>query len=85
VTPLNEKHVTVKMMWRNYLASIGEKEESTKRTYTSWHFCDNENDAVYLAELVLNGPKRGTASLLEYYEKEGEEVPKAGDLSIITD
>lgn len=82
---MKEKHESVKMMWRKYLNSIGEKEDSTKRTYTSWYFCDNEKDAAHLAKLVLAGTKRGTASLVDSFEKEGEQIPKAGDLSIITD
>ena len=82
---MKQAHETVKLMWKRYLESIGESPENTKRTFTSWYFCDNEEDAKYLAKLVLQGIKRGTASLLSSFEKAGEPVPKAGDLSIVTD
>jgi uncharacterized protein YhfF len=35
--------------------------------------------------LVLSGKKRATASLLWTYEKSNKPLPKAGDLSIVTD
>lgn len=54
-------------------------------SYSAWHFCDNEADANELADLVLSGTKRATASLLWSYEVEGESLPEVGDLSIVTD
>ena len=75
----------VKEMWNNYLKSLGEDINSTNKKYTSWHFCDNEKDADNLAELVKMGIKRATTSLYCLYEIEGEDLPKAGDLSVITD
>jgi len=54
-------------------------------TYDAWHFCDNESDANELVTLVLAGTKRATASLLWFYEAEGEPLPAVGDLSIVTD
>ncbi len=74
---------SIKQMWRNYLLSIGESSDTTDENYTAWHFDNNERDANELAELVLEGTKRATASLYDSY-KNGEEIPKVGDLSIIT-
>jgi uncharacterized protein YhfF len=54
-------------------------------TYSAWHFCDNQADADELAELVLAGRKRATASALWSYEAEGEPLPQVGDFSVITD
>ncbi len=54
-------------------------------TYSAWHFCDNEADADELVELVLAGVKRATAGLLWSYEAEGEDVPRPGDLSVVTE
>ena len=51
---------------------------------SAWHFCDNQADADELADLVLAGRKRGTASVLWSYETEDEPLPRVGDLSVIT-
>ena len=51
----------------------------------AWHFCSDEKNANELAELTLNGIKRGTASLKYWYEVENEKIPEVGDLNIITD
>ena len=76
------EHESVQQMWKGYLELIGEN-QNTNLNYSSWHFCDNEQDANELAELVLQGTKRATASLYLSYENDGDEIPLAGDLSII--
>jgi uncharacterized protein YhfF len=78
------KNMTPGQMWDAYGEKIG-KENLEGKSYTAWHFCNNEEDADYLYPLVLSGQKRATASSLWVYEKEGEPVPKPGDLSIILD
>lgn len=72
-------------MWQAYLRSIGEDPSTRDKTYTAWHFCDNEADANALAELVKTGQKRATASSLPVYEQEKQAIPKVGDLSVILD
>ena len=79
------EHSSVRKLWQEYLAANGEQEDTTNKKYTSWHFCDNKEDADGLVELVLQGVKCATASLYECYEYEQEESPKAGDYSVITD
>lgn len=81
---MEQEHKSVKKMWQDYLNSIGEDRKSTVKNYDSWYFCNNEEDANELAELVKQGIKRGTSSLYCLYELEGEELSQAGDLSIIT-
>ena len=49
-----------------------------------WHFELTEDACNYLLDLVLNGQKRATASSVWGYEIEGEEIPKEGNLSVIT-
>lgn len=49
-----------------------------------WSFGLTEEDANYLLDLVLEGKKRATASSFLGYEIEGEEIPKAGEMSVIT-
>lgn len=80
---INE-HKSVKEIWGNYLITIDEDINNTKKNYTSWYFCDNEESANNLASLVKQGIKRGTASLHYLYKIDNEPVPKVGDYSIIT-
>lgn len=49
-----------------------------------WHFEMSEGPANDLLSLVLEGKKRATASSLWGYELEGEPLPQAGTLSVIT-
>ena len=50
--------------------------------YEAWAFGD---DPDTLAELVRNGIKTATASAYPFYELEGEDLPKAGEYSVILD
>ena len=81
---MEQEHQSVKKIWEDYLISIGESIAMTNKSYTSWYFCDNEKDADELAELVKEGVKRGTTSLNYWYELENEELPMAGNHSVIT-
>jgi uncharacterized protein YhfF len=49
-----------------------------------YYFCDNENDADALGDLVLRGEKQATTALLASCEFENLAVPDIGDLNIIT-
>lgn len=50
--------------------------------YDAWAFGDAPNK---LAELVRKGIKTATCSAYVFYEIEGEEMPKAGDYSVVLD
>ena len=50
-----------------------------------WHFEMNEKACNYLLDLVLKGKKRATSSSLDGFKCSEEEIPKVGDLSVITD
>lgn len=50
-----------------------------------WHFELTEGACNYLLDLVLKGQKKATASSVLGYQMEGEEIPKEGNLSVITD
>lgn len=54
-------------------------------TFSSWHFCDNQQDAGELVALVLAGRKRATAGCLLSYELDGDPIPQVGDFSVVTD
>jgi len=75
---------SVEAMWAAFLASKPGL-AGPGRSYTAWHFCDNAADADELAALVRAGKKRATASALWSYEAENEQLPRVGDLSVITD
>lgn len=60
-------------------------EDVQARFYEVCVFDDHEASANALAELVVRGTKRGTASLLWSFEATGMRVPRAGDLSLVTD
>lgn len=72
-------------MWKNYLMIIDDDIIKRNRNYTSWYFCDNEESAINLAELVKQGVKRATTGLYYSYKVEGETLPQVGDFNIITD
>jgi|GEM_PF-132006 len=75
---------SVRAMWSAYLGSLGEGPTTTGRTFTAWHFGDNEQDARDLAALVKAGRKRATASAHWAYEAQ-EPLPAVGDYSVIVD
>ena len=75
----------VEAFWQAYLASLPEGSVSSPGSYEAWSFCDNEEAANELGDLVKAGIKTATCSLVWAYEAENEELPKVGDISIITD
>lgn len=68
--------------WNEFQTATGC--DASDRFYEVFHFADNERHAHYLAELVLNGTKRATASLLWTYEAQHKPLPKAGVFSVVT-
>ncbi len=69
--------------WFDYLSEADLDPETP--VYDIFHFDDNKSDANDLADLVLRGKKRATASLLCEYETGSQRPPQVGDLSIVTD
>ena len=51
----------------------------------SFYFCDNKKDADDCAELVIKKIKQATSTSVWWFEKNKEEIPKIGDLAIVTD
>ena len=72
-----------KAMWEAFLAST--HDPPTAPSYTAWHFCDTQELADALAELVRAGRKRATTAALWTHELTGEPLPQPGDLSVVTD
>lgn len=69
--------------WHRFVASGAGSTES--RLYEAFCFGDSELMANELADLVLRGIKRATASALWTFAAEGKRPPRPGDLSIVTD
>ena len=73
---------SVQPFWGEFQASIAH--DASPLFYEAFHFDDNEPSANELAGLVLSGQKRAGAALLWVYEVESKQLPKPGDLSIVT-
>ena len=80
----NKKYSQVKVdiFWNTFLNETNRSE--TTKYLDVFHFELSEKWANELLRLVLIGQKKATASSLWAYEMIGEEIPKVGDLSIIT-
>ena len=76
-------HPSVAIMWREYMA-LRALEGEEEPAFSHWHFCDNERDADECARLVVSGAKRATAPSLWSIESQGEPIPRAGDLHVVT-
>ena len=74
---------SVQALWNAFSASIGR--DLSADFYEHFYFNDNEEGALELAQLVLAGTKRGTASLVWTYEHDKKRPPWPGCLSVMTD
>ena len=74
----------VTRFWQTFLNSLqpGQHLENTE-VPEAWGFGNSPKMADDLGQLVYDGVKTATASLVWEYEVEGEAIPKPGDLSII--
>ena len=69
--------MTAREMWEKYST-----EQNIGAEYEAWAYGD---DPDTLARLTLNGTKTATASLHLWYGLENEELPKAGQYSVVLD
>ncbi len=72
----------VQQFWDAFKAT--QQEDVDARFFEVCVFDDNEPSANHLAELVVRGIKRATASLVWSFEAGDQAVPKPGDLSVVT-
>lgn len=72
---------SVEKLWNDFIEAHGIKDGH----YTAWSFGRTPEMADELLQEVLLGEKRGTSGLKRAYELEQEELPKAGDYSILLD
>ena len=79
---MNSYDQSVYDLWQRFIEA---NPEYSDKEFTAWYFCDTEDCANKLAELVKQGIKRGTTSLNYWYESAGEKLPEAGQFNVITD
>ena len=73
----------IEPFWNAFLQETGRP--GTTKYFDVFHFELTEKWANELLRLVLIGQKTATASSLWGFEKESIDIPKIGDLSIVTD
>jgi uncharacterized protein YhfF len=73
-------------MWREYLQTADRQNHDpvSGSKIPAWHFCDNKADADECARLVMIGKKRATSPSLWELQLNMQEIPKVGDLNVIT-
>jgi uncharacterized protein YhfF len=69
--------------WQQYLATLPGDHPHHDVSYGAWGFGDSPAMADELGQLVLDGIKRATASLVREYEAKAESIPPVGDVNII--
>jgi uncharacterized protein YhfF len=74
----------VEAFWRRAIAT-GAVDDLTPQPCVVEPFGDSQELAEELIELVVQGPKRATASALADFERDNIPPPAAGNLSIATD
>lgn len=72
----------VKQFWLDFCQESGVSPETP---YQVWYFHNNQESSVELAELVISGKKKATASLVEFNEKHPQVAPIDEGYSIVTD
>ena len=69
--------------WASFVQSLADNDPRRRAKYDTFGFGSDAASADELAALVLSGKKRATTSLPIEYTSLNEDLPKAGDLSII--
>ena len=79
---MNKSESIVKF-WRDFCAE--NPDVNSDEPYQTWFFGNSQNMARELAELVISGKKRATASLVEFNKKHPEVAPVDNGFSVVTD
>src|SRR5262245_38076766 len=74
----------VERYWNQYLDSLPREQEQPRRYVESFSFGFTPADAREIAQLVLNGTKTATGSVLWSYEADKKPLPTVGDTWIVT-
>ena len=73
----------VEEFWREFCAD--NRQINPSAPFQVWYFGLGSEDAEELANLVLQGKKRATASLVWEYEDKPEDAPVLNGYSVVTD
>ena len=76
------KNESVKNFWEDFCET---EKLNSETPYQVWYFGNTSEMARELAELVLRGEKRATATLLESADLHPESAPVADGYSVVTD
>lgn len=79
---MNESSLT-ENFWREFRAANADVNPA--EPYQVWSFGNHSRMAKELLELVVEGKKRATASLVWEYEQKPEDAPVVGGYSVVTD
>lgn len=69
--------------WQQYQSALPVDHPHHGSRYTAWGFGDSPALMDELGQLVAQGIKTATTSLLWEYEHDGEAIPTVGELSVI--
>lgn len=72
---------SVSQLWNRYRKI---NRDAFAEAPSSFHFCDNQEDADLCAALVVAGQKRATATSVAELQLAGDAIPQTGDYAIIT-
>lgn len=67
-----------------YLQSLPPEKAAQYTSFSADYFCADEYNANLCAELILRGEKQASCSMEYWYSHEGEVMPKAGHLQVVT-
>lgn len=73
----------IELFWNRFIEEKGY--DKSKKYLEAFHFELTEDLANKLLSLVLECKKKATSSSFKAYEKEGSDLPKIADISIVTD
>ncbi|WED24415.1 ASCH domain-containing protein [Vibrio sp. JC009] len=68
-----------------YLDSLTPSQRERHSKQVADCFCADEENANICAQLILAGEKTATCSMKHWYENGQEEMPKVGDIMVVTD
>jgi uncharacterized protein YhfF len=78
------EHPEMNTFWQAYINSLPEGAPLPAERYPDWYFGDNSELADELGDLVLEGKKTATCTLLLDMQSLGESIPQVGQRFIIT-
>lgn len=82
---MNIMNSSIETFWHSYLATLSEADPKNTRPYVVEQFADTPKAATKVSNLVRDGIKTTTSSLVWGLEHIGEPLPKVGNIELIVD